>query len=498
MSLGSTLPVNTPPYIADKHSPVELPMITGQDLRQNLQKRKAQAAPGFDGWRTLELQTFTPDDLEPVALFFSLVEREGLPLPKALVCAKQVILNKPGPASPMNKRLITVLPALLLAYTGSRYAQLQQWQHDTMPQAILGGIHGRYMSALYNDMRLQIDCAKQDHVTLVGVKLDKAKAFDRIVPSFAAALFLAFGIPKAIVGVFLKLYQGLHRHLSYRKWVSPIATTPANGVAQGCSFSLLAMNAYNKVWFHLLEHLPHIWVRTYIDDAYMWAKLEHIEYLQKAIEVTKVWDRLVGQKLNTGKSSLWATTSAGRKSAKAFFPDFPIALEIEVLGPLGTKMYTSDRDAFCFDEKRLKKVLADTDNIAALPLPQQTKVFLIGAKIIPQIAFGAHISKIPQAAMNSIQNAIARALWFGRPKWRSRSLLQAVLAKPHRTDPKIACAVCTILEVLRMCQSMPHTHDMLRRTWLNNPGSHSLASRLQSAAQCLELIIDQELRLSFH
>ena len=426
-------------------------------LHHVLQKRKAHAAPGLDGWRTLELQTFTSAELDPVAHFFSLIESSHLPLPKALVCAKQVILNKPGPATPLNKRLITVLPPLLLAYTGSRYAQLQQWHSVAMPDAILGGIHGRYMSSLYNDMRLQIDSAKQTHVTLVGVKLDKAKAFDRIVPAFAAALLLAFGVPKGVVSIFIKLYQGLHRHLSYRKWASPISTTPANGVAQGCSFSLLAMNAYNKVWYHLLENLPHIWVRAYIDDAYMWAKLEHIEYLQKAVEVTKVWDKLVGRKLNEGKSSLWSTSSTGRKTAKATFPDFPLALEVEVLG---TKMYISDRDAFCFEEKRLKKVLADADNIAALPVPQHTKVFLIGAKTIPQIAFGAHITKIPQAAMNSIQNAIARALWAGRPKWRSRPLLQAILAKPHRTDPKIACAVCSILEILRMCQSMPHTHEL--------------------------------------
>ena len=479
------------PYIKHQFQKIELPPITSGDLFRVLQKRKQIAAPGLDGWRTQELKQFNAVDLEPVASFFTLMEASDTPLPKALTCAKQVILNKPGPATPLNKRLITVLPALLLAYTGSRYAQLQQWQQQIMPSSILGGIRGRTMSTLYNDLRLHIDCAKLDNVPLVGIKLDKAKAFDRIVPAFAGVLFLGFVLPQGFVNVFLKLYQGLHRHLSYRRWVSPNATRPANGVAQGCSLSLLAMNAYNKVRCHLLEHIPEVFVRAFIDDAYLWARLEHSHLLQRALEVTAVWDKLVGQKLNAAKSSMWSTTSHGRSETRAAFPDYPVKLEIEVLG---TKMYVSDRNSFCFEDTRLKKVIADIDNIAALPVPHQTRVYLIGSKVIPQIAFGSHISKIPQKAINSIQNAIARALWVGKPKWRAKHLLQAA---PHRTDPKFACAFNTVLEIIRMCHMLPHTVSMLQRTWNHPHGTHSLAEQLQNAANTLGLVITDQLAISF-
>ena len=482
------------PFIKEQHQPIELPPISSRDLHRVIQKRKHIAAPGLDGWRTQELKHFDPCDLEPVAKFFNLIEASDLPLPNALTCAKQVILNKPGPATPMNKRLITVLPALLLAYTGSRYAQLQQWQQQIMPSHILGGIRGRTMSTLYNDLRLHIDCAKLDNVPLVGIKLDKAKAFDRIVPAFAGVLFLAFGLPQALVNVFLKIYQGLHRHLSFRRWISPVATHPANGVAQGCSLSLLAMNAYNKVWCHLLEHIPEVYVRAFIDDAYLWAKLEHSHLLHRALEVTAVWDKLVGQKLNAAKSSMWATTAHGRRETRASFPEYPVHLEIEVLG---TKMYVSERNSFCFEDSRLKKVLEDIDNIAALPVPHNTRVFLIGAKVVPQLAFGSHISKIPLKALNSVQNAIARALWVGRPKWRAKHLLQAVLSTPHRTDPKIACAFNTVLEVVRMCHMLPHTVPMLQRTWANPHGTHSLAQQLQNAVDVLGLHITEQLDISF-
>lgn len=137
------------PYIQDKQIQADVPKISGSDLFHIIQKRKSCAAPGLDGRRTTELQHLTPHELQPCADFFALIQETALPLPKSLACAKQVILNKPGPSTALNKRLITILPAMLLAYTGARFAQLQKWH-----------IRGRYMSDLYNQIRQDIDDAK--------------------------------------------------------------------------------------------------------------------------------------------------------------------------------------------------------------------------------------------------------------------------------------------------------------------------------------------------
>ena len=136
--------------------------------------------------------------------------------------------------------------------------------------------------------------------------------------------------------------------------------------------SLLAINAYNKVWCHLLDHLPEIYARAYVDDSYLWCRIQQAALLSKAIELTKIWDMLSGQKLNEAKSSMWGTDTAARKKLKNDFPAFPIVLELDVLG---TKIYTSDRQAFAFSETKLKKILEDTDNIAALPVPKENPEF---------------------------------------------------------------------------------------------------------------------------
>lgn len=167
-----------------------------QDLYQIIQKRKLHAAPGLDGWRTAELQQLTAAELQPCADFFDFIVCSDQPLPTSLVCAKQVILNKPGPATPLNKKLITILPALLIAYTGARFAQLHEWQNTTMPTSILGGIRGRHMSDLFNQLRLDIDDAKLQDETLMASNLIKAKPSTGLFHTLSLLFFLPLAFPR--------------------------------------------------------------------------------------------------------------------------------------------------------------------------------------------------------------------------------------------------------------------------------------------------------------
>ena len=80
----------------------------------------------------------------------------------------------------------------------------------------------------------------------------------------------------------------------------------------------------------------------------------------------KLWDQLVGQVFNTAKSSMWSSHQSGRKDLRRVFLEFPVELEIEVLG---TKMYTSKRKGFGFDPGKLKGIISDINHIGALNIP---------------------------------------------------------------------------------------------------------------------------------
>ena len=483
------------PYIPHEHDAFEEPQLTAEALFATIQKRKAVAAPGLDGWRTSDLQKLPIAAFTPVAEYFHELERNSESLAQTLVCAKQIILNKNGLADPLQKRLITVLPAFILSYTGTRFRQLQEWQSKALPSSIFGAVSGRNMSTIANSIRLDIDHYSSNNDSIVGLKLDKSKCFDRINPDYAAALFVSFGLPKTIVAMFLKLYKGLKRHMFYRSWSTPNATTAANGVAQGCSFSLLAVNVYSKVWSCLLQRLPEISHAAFIDDSYIWCRLTNVAVLRQALQVTELWDVLAGQQFNHEKSKLFASLCAARKIAKETFPTIKICLEVDVLG---TMLYTSERSAFQFPDEKVQKIVLDAKNIANLPLPVQTKASLAGTKILPQCSFASGISKIPKKDLNKIQAEITNILWHGKPKWRAKWLVLAMIGQPHRIEPNIARAYCTIIDFLHFYAKHSSIHEKLHaQIALQENGKHSLVQGVRDAFQVFDFTLDTSARLAY-
>ena len=105
----------------------------------------------------------------------------------------------------------------------------------------------------------------------------------------------SFGIPAFLGNFIARMYEGLHRHVSYKGWFSPHAATAPNGMAQGCSLSLLAINLYMRVWVLMIERLPSITAHAFVDDSYLWTSLAHATELSSALQITNLWDVLSGQ-----------------------------------------------------------------------------------------------------------------------------------------------------------------------------------------------------------
>ena len=467
------------PHIHHFHLDYPVPVLCAEDLKMVVKKRKKEAAPGLDGWRTTEMQALPIECFAWFAALFRRIEVSLDPLPKILATARQIILNKNGSSEPLNKRLITLLPVIMLAYTGARFARLKQWQMHLMPQQLQGGIPQRHMSAIHTNFALSLDQARVDQCDLIGVKIDKAKCFDRIIPEYAAALMLAFGVPRQVVTMFLKLYQGLSKHLSYKSWAQPIPTHGPNGVAQGCSLSLIAINVHMKVWIHLLDVLPTVTAQAFVDDAYLWSRLIHKHDLFHAIRITQTWDELVGQSMNSSKCIVWGSSNLARKEIRALFPAMQCALEVEILG---VHIQTSNRTAMHFSDAKLAKIIADVRNISCLPIPTAHKAKLIGTKVIPQCTYNAAINMIPARALARIQGEIVTTLWKNRPHWRAKFLVFAFLCKPHRVEPSCARHYNSIMDICRYMHlyptERPKFNALLLRT---NKLKRDITHRIQTA-----------------
>lgn len=75
---------------------------------------------------------------------------------------------------------------------------------QAMPMQLQGGIPSRQMSAIHTRFALTLEEeAREAEEPLLGIKIDKTKCFDRIIPQYAGALMLTFGVAKSIITVFL-------------------------------------------------------------------------------------------------------------------------------------------------------------------------------------------------------------------------------------------------------------------------------------------------------
>ena len=459
------------PVVEPVRLPTNLPDLCGKDLKDQVQKRNIRAAPGLDGWRTIEAQFLPIQFYAALSSFFVDIEKGNRNAPLRMSQVKQVLLPKPGskPGDPLSKRIIALLSVFIVSYTSLRFKQLCYWQNAIFPPELCGGIKGRVLSTIPVQMRLDIDHASSAGKTLLGVKIDKSKAFDRIVPAVAALLMLAFGVERSLVNFFTQLYPRLERYTCIGPWCSSLPLRTTNGLVQGCSPSLLSMNLQMSVWVLVLKRLEVLSIRSFVDDAYIWCDLIHRDQLQEALRLTSVWDEMTGMATNTKKCQSWSNTTGGRKLVQSLFPEMDFVHTVDVLG---TKLYTTKRLSYDWDPVKTQKIIQDATFINCLPCKREVREHILATKVISQLHFISQVSSIPVKALQDIQSAIAKTLWRNRPKWRSKHLLLGILAKPHRSDPFVARAYRTILDTTIFLKGTTANN---RQTWKEQ----SLAASVQ-------------------
>ena len=476
------------PSIQRIRSPTDVPPLDGASLKKQAMRRKIDAAPGIDGWRTAEVRMLPIKVFDAIASYFSDVEAGKRQLPKIMCSVRQVILDKGGEDTPLQKRLISLLPIFMVTYTSLRYSQLASWQAKVMPENLFGGIKGRKLSHLQTGFKLRLDEARSTNAQMIGIKLDKSKCFDRLIPSVSAAIMLALGVPFQVVNMFAKLYSSLRRFLTYQKWTSSTPTTTANGVIQGCSLSLLAINSHMAVWCLLLQQYQEITSAVFIDDCYLFTHLEHVRILQQAMETTSSWDKMIGQVANENKSTAWANTPKGRKTMRSTFSAMKQAHSLEILGSV---IQTTQKLAFGWNTAKTQKVLRDIQLIKVLPCHRSIQCHLVGSKVIPQINFSPHLGLIPKDELKTIQNSIVNLIWKNRPKWRSKWLVLGLLAQPFRVDPYIARSYQTVVECVSF---LKECSDSQRAIWqmqfeAESVSTTSVISMFRAACTFLDLKI---------
>ena len=287
---------------------------------------------------------------------------------------------------------------------------------------------------------------------MMGMKLDKSKYFDRIIPKIAAAILIGLGVPASVVLVYIQMYEGLQKYLAYKQWISPIATTSANGTIQGCSFSLLAVNALMCGWIRLAYCIPNIYMANFINDSYLWCCAENSQALEATLQVTTLRDNFTGQHLNKKKLEVWATSPTSRRQAKTLFPELS---HVNIIVVLGARIQITEKLSYNWDEAKTDKIRREISLIRTLPCSRDIFTHLISTKVIPQFTFASLLNAVPKKVLTAIQSDIVDCLWNDRPLWRSRFLLLGLFSMSHRIEPFLArafTAICEFITFLKTCK----------------------------------------------
>lgn len=162
---------------------------------------------------------------------------------------------------------------------------------------------------------------------------------------------------------------------------------------------------------------------------------------------------------------------------------------------LGVRLYTTNKDDFVFSDASVHKVCTTIECIGALPLPMKVCSFLIGAKAIPMITYGAHAESC--AAEDSVccgQIVVGGARPIARSKW----LVQLIHGQPHRTNPKLAFAYTSILDMFRFCFDCPSAVSQMHKLWpFRQNLNHSLVKIFEDSCEILGLEVDSALSIRF-
>ena len=73
-------------------------------------------------------------------------------------------------------------------------------------------------------------------------------------------------------------------------------------------------------------------------------------------------------------------------------------------------------------------------------------------KAMPMLAYAAELNTIPKQQLAALATEVATVLWDGRPSWRLRELLLAVVHRGHLVHPEYALAYRAVLNVVSHLQ----------------------------------------------
>ena len=433
-------------------APVDLPLLSGEDLRSAVFNMCDHSAGGADGWQVHEIKVWPMFLFQKLADMLNDVESSGVWPDDLLI---QIISLIPKDADGLDQRPITVATLVYRAWASARAKALCTWQETWAHPSQFGYRRGKRSvdPAWYSSAAAEHAWISQFH--RVGFSLDLAKAFDRVPHQILYNCLVASGLPVTFTNTWLSAIRGAKKYLKSAYGLGR-SFHVTRGVPQGDALACFGMNLLMGIFSRAVESETSASVRSFADDATV--EVQHqcvsvaVQQLQAAISVTEQFTTLSGQQPNVGKCHVWSTSKKGRKALRGISMLGQPLLQKRSAKDLGCQTLYCGPPCSGVIQTRFAKARKTAQRARCAPLCLEHKVQLVTGAASSLANYGLETSFVGDGVLSRLRSAVVMAIWDFRRRFRSSHAVLLLFTQAHLTDPFHA-QVCQCFLTLQRCLS---------------------------------------------
>ena len=290
-------------------------------------------------------------------------------------------------------------------------AQLRPWFSSWMPECLHGGLPGRSVDAIHEQLGglLEQRAAKR---TFVGCKADVRKCFDRVSPQAAIAILQRWGAPTWLATLLAGFYMEQERWVAVAGVFAHKPVVAGASLLQGCPFSPLLLNSMMGIWCRYVQsQVPHISMGIFLDDRTLWTRgREAVHRLEQAAQAGMFADEMMGFELHPNKLESFACTVEQREALMEHADLIGIPQTDFVL--LGVPYRLAGCQAF--DAKDTTRELKERGRrIRRVAVHTTTRARLASLLMISKFRFRSPWTRFAKATVRDWTAQVEAAVWGG-------------------------------------------------------------------------------------
>ena len=441
--------------VDEPHEELHLDFGSLELWEQSLKTLQAQRATGQCGCSVAELKEMPRAVLADLVQLYQQVLQIGS-FPKHMCRSTACCIPKnEAPQSMAECRPITVFSTLYRFFASTITKSILQKWSEWFPKNVFGAMPGKSARDAALDVELHVERGLLNAATVLGFSVDLSRFFNAIPRAPMLYLLAHLGVPLQFVTVWTNFLASADRYPSIQGHLGA-AVPSTTGAPEGDPCSILGQAAICWAMVTQMSY-AHLHVTTYIDNWAWVAGTRHA--FAMALHTVQHFCDALCLTISWAKSFAWALKASDRAWVRNFVAQLlpaghSLAL-VDTSKDLGVAFRFRSRLGAGLTEARVQEGKERLARLEALPRTLPNKMLLLGQSVWPATFYGTESYFFPQAILDRLRTAAARAL-LGRKASMSSLLVLSVLTEAI-LDPEpyvLQLALRGLMRLLRVDPSM--------------------------------------------